>query len=503
MARRLSSQVRHGAESHPLGRRGPYDPAMRRRLALAATTMSLVAPLAVVPLAVAPLAVAEPSSAGSTTSTDPYFPLAGNGGYDVQHYALDLAYVPSTGRLDGRATVTLRATQKLDSLSLDLRDLTATRVTVDGATASFHQTGTVNGRGGELVVQASSALRSGTTHDVVVTYGGVPGQPTDIENALYGFVSFPDGALVANEPEGAATWYPVNDSLADKATYDFRITVPAGLTAVANGELVASPTTVGGRTTFRWRATDPMASYLSTASIGNYVMTTQTGPRGLPIYDFVDADLTTPHRKVTEAALALQPQMVAFMERLFGPYPFTSYGSIVDDDSVGYALETQTRPIYSSYADEDTVAHELSHQWVGNSVTPSTWRDIWLNEGFATYAEWLWAQSRGGKTVQQRFDAVYRIPAQDEFWATPAGDPSPQTLFAASTYDRGAAALQALRVKIGDRSFSTVLRRWATENAGANVSTADLVALAEQVSGQSLDAFFATWIDARVKPTSW
>ena len=471
---------------------------MRRRLALTATTLSLLAPLTL-----APSAVAGSSSAGSTTSADPYFPLAGNGGYDVQHYGLDLTYLPSSGRLEGRATVTLRATQKLDSFSLDLRNLTATQVTVDAATASFHQTGTVDGRGGELVVQAPSALRSGTTHDVVVTYGGVPGQPKDIENALYGFVSFPDGALVANEPEGAATWYPVNDVLTDKATYDFRITVPAGLTAVANGELVSTTTTVDGRRTFVWRATDPMASYLSTASIGNYVMTTQVGPGGLPIYDFVDADLTTPHSRTTAAALALEPQMLTFMAGLFGPYPFTSFGSIVDDDSVGYALETQTRPIYSQYADEATVAHELSHQWVGDSVTPTTWKDIWLNEGFATYAEWLWVESRGGKTTQQRFDAVYNIPAKDAFWATAAGDPSPQTLFASATYDRGGAALQALRVKIGGPAFFTLLKQWTTENADGNVTTADLVTLAEKVSGQQLGAFFQTWIYSTTKPTTW
>jgi aminopeptidase N len=288
----------------------------------------------------------------------------------------------------------------------------------------------------------------------------------------------------------------------DKATYDFRITVPEGKTAVANGELVGAPTTSGGRTTFVWRATDPMASYLSTASIGDYVLTTTTGPRGLPILDFVDSDITGAALETTRASLALQPQMIAFFERIYGPYPFTSFGSIVDDDSVGYALETQTRPVYSGRASESTVAHELAHQWVGNSVTPETWRDIWLNEGFATYSQWLWSESRGLTTVQQEFDAVLARPADDPFWTTPPGDPGRGTLFAEATYDRGAAALQALRVKIGDEAFFTLLRRWATENAGGNVSTADLVALAEQVSGQQLDAFFTAWIYTPSRPTS-
>jgi aminopeptidase N len=245
-----------------------------------------------------------------------------------------------------------------------------------------------------------------------------------------------------------------------------------------------------------------MASYLATASIGDYVMTTQVGPRRLPIYNFLETGLSPADLARAQASIALQPQMIAFFEKIYGPYPFAAFGAIVDEDDVGYALETQTRPIYSAFADESTVAHELAHQWVGDSVTPKLWRDIWLNEGFATYAEWLWDESRGRGTVQERFDDVYAIPADDGFWTTPPGDPGADTLFDAATYDRGAAALQALRVKIGDRAFFTVLRRWTTENANGNVSTADFLALAEQVSRRQLDAFFTAWIYTPSKPAN-
>ena len=473
---------------------------MRRAPAAAAVLLALAGPVLV-----ATPALADRYEPGSTTGGDPYFPQAGNGGYDVDHYDLTLAYDPATGRLDGTAVITLEATADLSSFSLDLRGLTATSVRVDGRRASFEQLAPdpATGRGGELVVRARRGLPADSTREVTVVYGGVPDRPTDIEGAPYGFVSSPDGALVANEPEGASTWYPVNDVPTDKATYDLRITVPEGRTAVANGEPVGTPTTADGRTTSVWRATDPMASYLSTASIGDLVLTERTGPRGLPILDFVDTGVTGEARAVTEAALALQPDMIAFFEGVYGPYPFTSFGSIVDDDSVGYALETQTRPVYSGVADEPSVAHELAHQWVGNSVTPETWRDIWLNEGFATYSQWLWTESRGGPTAQQQFDTVYGLPADDAFWATAPGDPGAGTLFAPATYDRGAAALQALRGVIGDEAFSTLLERWTTENAGGNVSTADLVALAEEVSGQQLDGFFTTWIDTPGKPAGW
>ncbi|MCZ2828885.1 M1 family metallopeptidase [Modestobacter sp. VKM Ac-2986] len=472
---------------------------MRRPLVATAVAMALT-----VPLLAAPPALADRYDPGSTSGGDPYFPAAGNGGYDVSHYDLGLSYDPATGRLDGTAVISLTATADLDSFSLDLRRLTATSVLVDGKRATFEQLPPDgSGLGGELVVRTRPKLKAGSTHTVTVVYGGVPGRPVDSGGELYGFVSTPDGALVASEPEGAATWFPVNDVPTDKATYDFRITVPEGKTAIANGEPVGTPTTTGGRTTFVWRASDPMASYLATASIGDYTTTTSTGPHGLPIIDFVERDLTAAARAQTLASLALQPRMITFFEGIYGPYPFTSYGSIVDDDGVGYALETQTRPVYSRTASETTVAHELAHQWVGNSVTLEQWRDIWLNEGFATYSQWLWTESRGGATVQQRFDTVYRTAATSTLWSVPPGDPGAADLFARSTYDRGAAALQALRVEIGDPAFFAVLRAWTTENADGNVTTADFVALSERISGQQLDAFFQAWIYAPVKPTSW
>ena len=472
---------------------------MRRPLVVAGAVLALACPLSVTTPA-----LAARYEHGSTSGGDPYFPAAGNGGYDVGHYDLTLAYDPATGRLDGTAVVTLTATADLDSFSLDLRGLTATSVAVDREEAGFEQQPPdATGRGGELVIRPRSELETGSTYRVTVVYGGVPGRPVDATGALYGFVAFPDGAFVANEPEGASTWYPVNDVPTDKATYDFRITVPEGKTAVANGEPVCDPVTADGRTTFVWRATDPMASYLATASIGDHDMTTQTGPGGLPILDFVDRDLTAANRATTEASLALQPQMIDFFADLYGPYPFTSFGAIVDDDTVGYALETQTRPVYSQVATESTVAHELAHQWVGNSVSPTTWRDIWLNEGLATYSQWMWTEYHGGPPAQQRFDEVRAKPAEDPFWAVPPGDPGAADLFAPAVYDRSAAALHALRWEIGEEAFRTLLRRWTTENAGGNVSAADLVALAEEVSGQDLGAFFTVWIDTPSKPVTW
>ena len=435
---------------------------------------------------------------GASGIGDEYFPESGNGGYDVKHYHLDLRYeppaakpAPLVGHLDGVATIRMKTLQNLSRFNLDLRDLDARRVRVNGRPAAFRQVDR------ELVIEPRPKLRKGSKVTVKVRYGGATGQPTDIEGALYGWVTFRDGAMVANEPDGAPTWFPSNDHPRDKARFRFDVTVPKGLVAVANGVLTDRRVR-GGWTTWSWREPDLMATYLATASVGNYDLRFYRGPRGLPIIDAVDEDLPPE----SDDALEDQVEMIRFFERRFGRYPFIAAGAIVDDDSIGYALETQTRPIYSGGPDEGTVAHELAHQWFGNAVSPRRWQDIWLNEGWATYLSWLWSANHGGPTVRSQFDAVMDIPRGDDFWQTVVADPGPTGLFAGAIYDRGAATLHALRHKVGGRDFFRIARSWVRIHDDATATTERFQALAERVSGQQLDAFFDAWVYSAGKPTS-
>ena len=456
-------------------------------------------------------------SAGAAGSGDTYFPYAGNGGYDVQDYDLALRYEPPvdptmlTGRLNGVATVTLRATQDLQSLNFDLRGLDVASVRVDGKAAAH---GKSHGRDSaewtqqqddanriwELTVELRPKLKAGQTTTIVIEYGGATGQPLDTTGALYGWVTTADGAMVVNEPDGAATWYPVNDDPQDKATYTFRLTVPAGKTAVANGLPAGQPKTRAGWTTWTWRASDPMASYLSTASVGDYAVSRDVGPDGLPIINAIDDGVAGEDLAETTASLALQPQMITFLEDQFGPYPFESFGAIVDDDSVDYALETQTRPVYSEVAHESTVVHELGHQWFGNAVSPADWKDIWLNEGWATYVEWLWAEHRGTADVADQFaDTVAELDT-DNGWTLNIADPGRDGLFESPVYQRGAAALYALRAEIGDDAFFVGARLWLTRYHDSTATTEDFEAVMEESSGQQLDAFFDDWLREGDRP---
>ncbi len=435
-------------------------------------------------------------SAGAPGIGDPYFPTYGNGGYNVVHYDLAVRYNPATDMLHGVVTIRAHAIQNLSRFDLDLVGLTVREITVNGEPASWS-------RGPhELVVTPAHSLNRRRRFDVVVRYDGVPATIGSGIDAS-GFMHTDDGALVAGEPEGAATWFPVNDHPLDKASYTFRITVPNGLQVVANG-LPAGSSSAGGWTTQVWDARSPMASYLASLAIGHFNIRIRRGVHSPPIIDAVDPTVGT----AADAALSREPEILAFLEGVFGRYPFETAGAIVDNHLFLFALESQTRPVYPALffaigLGESVVVHELAHQWYGDSVGLARWQDVWLNEGFATYAEWLWAEHVGGASPQETFAATYgAIPAQDPFWSLAVGDPGPSHLFDNPIYDRGAMTLEALRITIGDNAFFGLLRTWARNNFGGTATTPEFIALAERISHKELDPFFHAWLFSPTKPAA-
>ena len=640
---------------------------------------------------------------GSPGAGDPYFPLDGNGGYDVKHYLLDLAYDPKTDLLEGVATIRARSTQDLSRFNLDLDGLTVRSVKVKGRTAAWTRDA------GELSISPASGIPADRRFTTVIRYDGVPkalgGGPIGS-----GFVHTDDGALVAGQPHGATTWFPANDHPIDKASYSFRVTVPNGLEAVANGTLEGRRTE-DASTTWVWEAREPMASYLATAVVGEFDLDAYRND-GISYWDAIDPDLLVPveprtgdqfaisHRSepsykrltrtisvpeggaelsfwlqrdtepnwdftfveahtlgkgdwttlrdlnghtssdtgfvcpywlglhpflahyqsvkgetcsptgttgkwqavsgasdgweqwsvdlsrfagrdarvsityasddviqhngvlvddvvvstgagttsfedddnaldgwsvpgapessrsnpndwtigtTTDAprplgekvrtSFARQGEIINFLSDAFGPYPFSAAGGIVDDlQGVGFALENQTRPIYSKdfFYDQEggdsVVVHELAHQWYGDSLAVARWKHIWLNEGFATYAEWMWSEREKLGTAQEIFDSFYGIPAEDPSWALTIGDPGPKHLFDFPVYFRGAMTLHRLRLAVGDGDFFEILQRWAASRAGDNVTTGQFIQLSEEVSGKNLDGLFDRWLFKAKKP---
>jgi aminopeptidase N len=427
---------------------------------------------------------------------DPYFPATGNGGYQVGHYDLQVTYDPASKELTGLATIEATATQDLSSFSLDFSGMSVRSVEVDGEPAGVE-------RGDEkLIVAPPDGLPEGSPFTVAVAYDGVPEPLTSPQLGSNGFQHADDGAFAIGEPQSASTWYPVNDHPRDKATYTVALTVPEGLAAVSNGVLTGQDPEEGW-TTWRWTERAPMASYLTTLAIGDYRVH-DAEHAGAPMVVAVDADLPT----AIDDQLLRTGEIADQLAEWFGPYPFESYGGIVlDDQRVGFALETQSRPVYGPgfFADGQdgtwVIVHELAHQWFGNSVSLRQWGDMWLNEGFATYAEWLWAEEQGDDTAQETFDIYWDGPgAEPDFWSPATGDPGPADLFGNAVYVRGAMTLHALRVAVGDDAFFQILRAWAHEKRGGNASTEELVTLSEQISGESLGGLFDAWLYATERP---
>ena len=461
---------------------------------------SLLPSLALVAvLVVAAPASATPYVAGSPGSGDPFFPLAGNGGYDARHYSLDVDYAPATKQLTGKTLMVARATQNLHRFNLDLRDfLTVSEVRVNGRTASFTHSGQ------ELSIDPRPKLKAGRTFAVSVEYAGEVEPVVDPDEAIEGWIPTDDGAFVVNEPQGSPGWFAVNDTPRDKATYDIEVTVPSGRVAMSNGILLSRRES-GGKTTWHWLERVPMASYLATATNG--VFETRFGrlDNGLPEYNAVDPQTRVNVNSRPDPMLAwerLEPQgeIVDFFTELIGPYPYESIGGIMDwAPNVGYSLESQTKANYWRIVGPSTVVHEIAHQWFGNAITLAFWPDIWLNEGFATFSEWIYDERHGGDAAQVVFNELCSIPentdeGRDLWFPAPAALPGPEELFHTPVYDRGAMTLQALRNEVGDETFFGILRTWYAENTRRNVTTADFIATAERVSGRQLDELFDAWL---------
>jgi aminopeptidase N len=422
---------------------------------------------------------------------DPYFPGLGNPGYDARHYAISLDVEPESGQIIGKTTLEASATADLSTFNLDFPGLEIDHIKVNDSPAAYSRDGR------ELIITPEKPLQAGDKFTVEIAYHGVP-QP-ELVPALQLEMGWERGTSkainVLSEPDGAESWYPVNDHPLDKATYRFEITVPQPWVVAATGNLLGT-VSEGNKVRYIWEMDKPMASYLASVDIDHYIMQESMGPDNIMIRNYIPQDVDP----TLTSNLDRLPEMIAYFSDLFGPYPFNEYGVLIADETItpcldgSLSLEAQSLSIHcpSEYMlSEAVLAHELAHQWFGDSVSLKRWQDIWLKEGFATYAQWLWeTRGQGVQAVTALADEQKKFSGQD----AEIGQPPVNGLYDWESYVGGALVIHALRLQVGDEVFFKILRTYLERYRYGNAGTEEFIAVAEEVSGQKLSAFFDSWL---------
>jgi aminopeptidase N len=429
----------------------------------------------------------------STPVEDRVYPEVGDPGVDALRYQLDVDWDPGTRRLDGTETLRLRATADAEHLRLDLSaDLTVDSVTVDGAETGFEH------RGKDLVV--SHDVQEDRRYTLVIAYGGTPrpapapSKRSDLDTV--GWTTTPDGEVwTMQEPYGAYTWYAVNDQPSDKALYSFRISVPAPWVGVANGEL-ASRSTTAGTTTTRWVLDEPAASYLVTIAIGDLVETRERAGSGVPITYWTPRDSPGLVARLREA-----PAGLAWLEKRLGPFPFGSLGFLIVDSDSGMETQTMITLGDTGYATSpEVLVHEMAHQWYGDQVTPTDWRDVWMNEGMAMYLQGAWMAADEGTTIESVMDLwAEKEPGLRSDYGPPA-DYDPAAFGAGNVYYSPALMWDELRKRLGDGEFWRLVRAWPAAHDNGNAGYADITAWWSEQTGEDLSGFFDDWLLGETTP---
>ncbi|TLM84988.1 M1 family metallopeptidase [Pseudarthrobacter sp. NamE2] len=431
-------------------------------------------------------------------AADPYLPGSGSNAYRVERYELELDYKVSSNRLSGRAVLHGVAQAPASAVVLDLMgNLRATKVQLDGRKA-----GRFSQRAEQLVITAQAPLQPGQHFTLDVRYEGSPAPRRGLWGEV-GWEELTDGVLVAGQPNGAPSWFPCNDHPRDKASYRFTVTTDANYRAVCNGVL-QSRTTRSSRETWIYEQAEPMASYLATVQIGRYGLLELDPGRHAPA---VPQSAAVPPALAdrARAGLALQPAMMRTFASCFGPYPFPEYTVVVAEDELEIPLEAQGMSILGpnhldqGWESQRLIAHELAHQWFGNSLTAAAWQDIWLHEGFACYAEWIWSEEAGVLSVAARAEAAWRRLKTD-LQDILVGDPGPEHMFDDRVYKRGALAVHAVRMACGDLAFFALLQEWTARHRHGSVTTHDFILAVNRATAVDAESLLHPWLYEEALP---
>ncbi len=414
--------------------------------------------------------------------------------YDVQHHELKLTVDPAIEFVSGEVTTTYKALSDMTTIVFDFaNELTASSVTQNGNPLTF-----LENSNNELIITLPSTQTSGVTASVKVIYSGTP--PA---NGFDAFATLEHNGTpvmwTLSEPFGARDWWPCKQDLNDKiSSIDIYITAPSQYTVASNG-LEQSQTISGIQKTTHFHHGYPIPAYLVAFAVTNYTVYTQqagTAPNDFPIVNYFYPETATQN----QASVAVTLPIMNFYEQTFEPYPFHTekYGHA--QFGWGGGMEHTTVSFMGGFS-RGLIAHELAHQWFGNKITCGSWKDIWLNEGFATYLASMIIEHLDGETAfindkNSMINSIISSP-NGAVYLTDSEATNPNRIFNSRlSYNKGAMVLEMLRWKMGHTAFVQAIRNYLADTnlAYKYAITTDLKAHLESVYGQSLTEFFNDWV---------
>jgi len=471
-------------------------------------TVPTLSPSAANTAASAPTQISKPKIKPSITPTalppdvgrpyigDTLFQHLGNAGYDVQRYTIILDVNMSSGELKALTRIDAVTTQVLSTFSLDFTGFDWDAVRVNGEDAAFVR------KIRKMEITPQETLTNDSPFTVEVEYHGVPWATGSVTGRSVGWFKAMDGTInVFTEPDGAYAWFPCNNHPRDKALYRFEVTVDDPWIAAANGWLLET-IQKDGRSTYIFELAEPMATYLATVNIDHYDIETMEGPNGVLIRNYFPVGFPEVQRKEYDVI----PEVMAFFNSLYGPYPSTVYGVLIMDQNAAHCAidpfgdETQSLTIVCpdpSSTSIGTIVHEMAHEWFGDSVSLENWSDMWLKEGMATYAGCLWKTRDGDMPA---LDACVKNRAQGYPNRWPVDAPSRNKLFCTEAYAGGALVYHSLHKEVGSEMFYKIILTYLERYRGSYAGTDEFIALVNEVTGQEMEETIRAWLQDPVIP---
>ncbi|MFE9064585.1 M1 family metallopeptidase [Streptomyces violaceusniger] len=439
---------------------------------------------------------------GAAGIGDTLHPGLGNGGYTVRHTDLALRFAEDLKTYTATTTLRGRATHALSRFDLDLTGTTVRSVTVDGREATWTRTGQ------ELRVTPADPVPDGRGFSVEVTVHAPVAGPEEAQKlgtSAIGMVRAKGVVQTINQPSGAHRIAAFADHPAQKAPTTITIAAPSRVNAIANGELTATRRE-GAYTVRRFESRHKLAPELIQIGVGHFTVVKRRGPDGIKLRHAL------PTGQVNDLMPQLDtvvPKALRFLTRRLGPFPLRTYG--IYATPLGGELETQsltllateelTKEGMEANGSDTIVAHEISHEYFGNSVSPRRWSDLWLNEGHAVYYQGLWSQEAHGTDPADAMKSAYRDATAQLRKQGPVADPRlgafmPKDMapYGWGAYEGGALVLYALRQKVGEATFQRIERAWVAEHRDSTAGTADFIRLASRVAGRDLGPFLRSWL---------